>query len=391
MKRLILAVTTLASCLALACVLCACSQQSSSSQSEDKIASYASESMINYKGTLYYANFGYVPEGQAEIDGATKLKLETSNFLIYEDTVYYTSNPNGTSGDTPVELHSCGLDGSNDKTLAKDAYPAGKFYVVSGHLVYQHMDPIEYTSDEEADSSSASDDSAYSESEDIASSNESIYWQSLDLSSEKAEPAALDSKKEVQVVAASADALYYAKTDAMTAEGAKLFKAGIDLSDEKTIYEGKFLIDDCAVDTDGNLIVVSAAGEKNSDAVVTFDKDDKQLAAFNLDIDDDDTDTSYTAGTCGLFVTNAKNSTITSFDPASGDKTEHKVAGDVSYYISVQYADDDQVIYVSGIDEEQVDKATEESKEDSLANNTVLYQQKWGGSQASKCGTWFES
>ncbi len=386
MKRLPIALASLAACVVLVCSLCACSQSSSSKASEDTSTSYASSSMVSYKDTLYHANFGYVPTGTAEIDGTTDLKLETSNFLIYDDTVYYTSNPNGTSGDDPVELHSCGLDGSNDKTIAKDAYPAGKFYVVSGHLVYQHMDAVEYD-DTPSATTDDSDDSSYSEKEDIAATNESIYWQSLDLSDEKAKPAALNSKKTVQVVAATPDALYYAKTDATAALGTKLFKAGLDLSDETTLYKGQFLLDDCAVDSEGNLIVVTSDSNQGA---VTFDKDGKQLAAFDLGLEDDDADSSFTASACGLYVTNAKDATVTSFDVATGDKTEHKIAGDPEYYIAVQYADADQVIYTTGIDEEEVDKDAEKSSEKAAAN-TALYLQKWGDSKATSCGTWFES
>lgn len=386
MKRLPIALASLAACVVLVCSLCACSQGSSSKAAEDASTSYASSSMVTYKGTLYHANFGYVPTGTATIDGTTDLKLETSNFLIYDDAVYYTSNPNGTSGDNPVELHSCGLDGSNDKTIAKDAYPAGKFYIVSDHLVYQHMDPIEYD-DTPASTATDSDDSSYSEKDDIEATNETIYWQSLDLSDSNAKPAALNSKKTVQVVAATPDTLYYAKTDATAALGTKLFKAGLDLSDETTLYKGQFLVDDCAIDSEGNLIVVTS---DSSQGAVTFDKDGKQLAAFDLGVADDDTDSSFTASACGLYVTNAKDSTIASFDVATGDKTEHKVAGNPAYYIAVQYADADQVIYTTGIDEEEVDKATEKSSE-KAADDTALYMQKWGDSKATSCGTWYES
>ncbi len=386
MKRLPIALASLAACVVLVCSLCACSQSSSSKGSEDTSTSYASSSMVSYKGTLYHANFGYVPTGTADIDGTTDLKLETSNFLIYDDTVYYTSNPNGTSGDNPVELHSCGLDGSNDKAIAKDAYPSGKFYIVSGHLVYQHMDPIEYD-DTPASSTADSDDSSYSEKDDIEATNESIYWQSLDLSDEKAKPVALNSKKTVQVVAATPDTLYYAKTDATAALGTKLFKASLDLSDETALYKGQFLVDDCAIDSEGNLIVITSDSKNGA---VTFDKDGKQLAAFDLGVLEEDTDSSFTASACGLYVTNAKDATVTSFDVATGDKTEHKIAGNPAYYIAVQYADADQVIYTTGIDEKEVDKATEKSSE-KAADDTALYIQKWGDSKATSCGTWFES
>ena len=374
MKRVIAAMAACASAVVLAFALCACGSQTSSMK-DDSAATYSSGSIVKCDDMLYYAGFSYIPSTKAEIEGATKIPVETSNFLVYDNKAYYSTSPNGTSGDSPVEIHVCALDGSDDKTLVSDATPDETMYVVDGYLVYQHL--------------TALDENGSANGEDIGWTNDSCYWAKLDLGKDGAEPAPLNDEKNIQVVAASADAIFYAKTDYGEATTKNLYKAGIDLSNETTVHEGSVSIDDCAVDTDGNLLVAG----KNGSTVTTYDKDLNQLAVFDTGVDfESDTSSSLVVASYGVYVCTPEN-TVIYFDVSSGKHTDKKLTKDASYYISLQYADADQAFYLTDCEGSSDEASSSSSGEDAeaAAANTALYLQKWDESKAIECGKWFMS
>lgn len=358
MKRFVALVATMVSAFACVCLMAGCS---GAQKAED--APCSSGSIFSYNGTLYYSGFGYVPSTNSEVQGATKIPIETSNFLIYQDMVYYTVSPDGTSGDSPVKLRTCKLDGSDDNVVSTDIAPQSCFYMVDGNLVYEHFDKS--MADPEGD----------------GWTNDCDYWVKLDPSQEGAKPQPLSKKKNIQVVAANSSHLFYVKGNATDYSGKNVYCAGLDLSDERQVYKGSITNSQCAVDQSGNLLISDQRGKK----VTTFDKDLNQLTTIETGYDSlDDSLTTLQVTPYGVFVSDPKNK-VTAFDSATGESTEYELKNGSDYYLEIQYADDKQVVYVSSLN-------TESSDDDSpAADNTALYQQNWDGSNATQCGTWFES
>lgn len=357
MKRLATLASAAILVLACALALCACSGTSGKDQKE---ATYTSGTVASVNGTLYYAGFGYVPSTKAEIEGATKIPVETSDFLIYQDKVYYAGVPAGTGGDSPVDLHCCKLDGSEDTVLSKDLAPQSRFYVVDGCLVYEHYDE-----------NMADPDNSWDKNSD--------YWVKLDLGTKGASPVPLSEKKDVQVIAASSSKLYYVKAEPTDFGARNAYCASLDLSDEVKVYKGGVSSHMCSVDHEGRLLIADDRGRY----VTTYDADLNKLAVFKTGYDSvADTMTSLQVDQFGVFVTNPEDE-VTRFDVTTGETTSYKVEKGSPYYLDVQYADDTQIIYISAI--------VSDDDSDPSADNTVLYRQNWDRSNFKTCGTWFES
>ena len=357
MKRFVVLSLVAIMSVLMAGVLCACGSSATKSA-----ASYTSGEFQEVGDTVYYAGFGYVPSTVAEIEDYEKLPVESSNFLVYDNKVYYTASPLGTAGDEPVELHACDLDGSNDAVVVDDALPQGTFYIVDGTLVYEHLLSSENATEEQLEN-------FYCEMD---------CWYALDLGTEGAEPERLMCEDaNIAVVAASDDLIYYAQRDNETGmETAGLFSMKTDMTEQTVVGDTNVDLNYCRVDADGGLVCLT-----EGDAAVQYYQDGELKQSFDIDYDKTIVEDSANLTLVGstLYAANEEG-VVYQYDCTTGEKTELQVDMPAdAYYCYVRYNDGTNVVFECGI------------PEDEGMSNTVLLTQPLDYDKASECGRWFES